>query len=459
MSPRKTKLEPRSTSIPRSLIKLHNTADALVRERLWLQVLAGMLLGLVVGFALTTEANLVSRSDAITVARWLALPGNLFLAAIKFVVVPLVAASVIRGITATGSADTLRRLGSRIVFYFLLTTTLAVPIGSGVAYLIQPGAYVSGSLLNATLGQIPAAEIAQSHKSNIPDAIVALIPTNPYETLVAGDMLQIVIAATIIGVAAVCLPDRHTRPFLDLLASIQMICMVIVKWVLRFAPVAVFGLIAQITSRVGLDAIVGVAAYVVTVIIGLGALLAFYSALVTLVSKCSPVRFFGSIREVMLLAFSTSSSATVMPVTLKIAEEKLGIDPAVSRFVVPLGTTINMDGTALYQSVAAIFLAQVFGVDIGLQGIMLILITSIGASIGTPGTPGVGIVILATILSAVGIPSNGIALLLGVDRILDMCRTAVNVTGDLTACTVINRLLGNGFHQFQPIAATCKPKG
>ena len=351
----------------------------------------------------------------------------------------------------------MRHLGS--YFYFLLTTTIAVLIGSGVAYLVQPGSYVSGSLLAATLAQVPSVEFSYVDKSNIPDAIVALIPTNPYETLVAGDMLQIVIAATIIGVAAICLSDKHTRPFLELLASIQMICMVIVKWVLRFAPLAVFGLIAQITSRVGVEAVVGVGMYVVTVIIGLGGLVVVYLAAVALVSKRSPVQFFGCIREVMLLAFSTSSSATVMPVTLKTAEEKLGINPAVSRFVVPLGTTINMDGTALYQTVAAIFLAQVFGVDIGIQGILLILITSIGASIGTPGTPGVGIVILATILSTVGIPPTGIALLLGVDRILDMCRTVVNVTGDLTACTVINRLLKLECDQFQPTAAASEPAG
>ncbi len=218
--------------------------------------------------------------------------------------------------------------------------------------------------------------------------------------------------------------------------------MAIVTWVMRLAPLAVFGLLAQVTSRTGLDAILGIAVYVLTVFLGLVCLLAFYLLIVTTLGRRSPTIFLAHVREVMLLAFSTSSSAAVMPLSLRTAEEKLKIRPAVSRFVVPLGTTINMDGTALYQAIAAIFLAQVFGVDIGATGVLVILVTSIGASIGSPGTPGVGIVILATILASVGIPTAGIALILGVDRILDMSRTAINVAGDLTACVVMERLLG-----------------
>lgn len=428
----------------RSLVNLDHRCRCLQRERLWLQVLVGMGLGIVVGLALAPEAAFVTPETADRVGEWLALPGNLFLAAIKFVVVPLVAASVIRGIAAGEDAATLRRIGFRIVVYFLLTTVVAVTIGAALAYLVVPGAFVDPDLIQSALAD--AGEIADPvpglTQRTLPETIVGLVPTNPYQTLVEGDMLQIVIASTIIGVAMVAIGPKKAQLFLDLLASIQAACMAIVTWAMRIAPIAVFGLLAQVTAWTGLDAILGIAVYVLTVFAGLLCLLAFYLAIVAFLGRRSPTKFLADVREVMLLAFSTSSSAAVMPLSLRTAEEKLKVRPAVSRFVVPLGTTINMDGTALYQAVAAIFLAQVFSVEIGTTGVLVILVTSIGASIGSPGTPGVGIVILATILTSVGIPAAGIALILGVDRILDMSRTAVNVVGDLTACVVMERLRG-----------------
>ena len=221
--------------------------------------------------------------------------------------------------------------------------------------------------------------------------------------------------------------------------------MVIVKWVLRFAPIAVFGLMADIAARVGLKAIVGMAAYVATVVAGLLILFAVYLLIIAIFARRSPLTFLKHSREALLLAFSTSSSAAVMPLSLQTAENRLNVPSAVSRFVIPLGTTINMGGTALYQAVAAIFLAQVFGIPIGVMGILLIVMMAVGAAIGSPGTPGVGIVILASILESVGIPAAGIVLILGVDRLLDMCRTVVNVAGDLVACVVI----GAGFEDMK----------
>lgn len=432
--------ESRYSASPINAIYLLN---GLLRRRLWLQVLVGLLLGIVVGLVLSADAGLVARARADQIAGWLALPGNLFLAAIKFVVVPLIAASVVRGIAAGGTVENLRRVGMRIVVYFLLTTAAAVVIGSTIAWLFGPGRAVDSAALKSVATTTAELQVPVVRKGpNIPQAIVDLIPGNPYETLVAGDMLQVVIAAMIFGIALITLPKKHARPILDLLSSTQTTCMVIVSWVMRFAPVAVFGLLAQITARVGIEAVIGVTAYVVTVIAGLVALVGMYLTLVSLLGRRSPVQFLRDISEVMLMTFSMSSSAAVMPLTLKTAEEKLKVSPAVSRFVVPLGTTINMDGTALYQTVAAIFLAQVFGVELGPQAFGVILITAIGASIGTPATPGVGVVVLATILVAVGIPEAGIALILGVDRILDMCRTVVNVSGDLTACGLLERFMG-----------------
>ena len=217
--------------------------------------------------------------------------------------------------------------------------------------------------------------------------------------------------------------------------------MKIVSWAMALAPIAVFGLLAQISVQVGFDAIIGVATYVATVLLGLVILLGFYLLIVTVLARRSPLAFLRSISNVQLLAFSTSSSAAVMPLSMKTAEESLGVKPAVSQFVVPLGATVNMDGTALYQVIAAVFLTQVYGIELSIAQLLLLSVTTVGASIGSPSTPGVGIVILATIVQGMGVPAEGLALILGVDRILDMSRTAVNVSGDLTACVVMERFL------------------
>lgn len=218
--------------------------------------------------------------------------------------------------------------------------------------------------------------------------------------------------------------------------------MKIVEWAMKLAPYAVFGLICNITIKIGFQAISSMFMYILTVLFGLVLLLGFYLIIVYFSSKMKPFEFLGKIKEVQLMAFSTSSSAAVMPLSIKTAENNLEIPPTISKFVIPLGATINMDGTALYQVSAAIFLTQLFGIELSFFELIVLAITTVGASIGTPSTPGVGIVILATILQSIGVPLEGIALILGVDRILDMCRTTINVTGDLTASLFIKRVLG-----------------
>lgn len=430
--------------LSRSLILLRDQLNVLLRERLWLQVLIGMALGIALGIAIGPTSNLIAPRTAALIANWVALPGQLFLMAIQFVVVPLIVASVIRGICAGQGADNLGRMGGLTVSFFLATTVAAVVIGVVMALAIQPGAFIDGSAVQGALqsgaNNLPEPKAAAMPGiADIPGLIVNLFPRDPLTTFVSGNMLQIVITATIFGIALLMMPDDQSKPLLDLLASLQAACMIIVKWVLRFAPLAVFGLLAQITARVGLSTLIGTGVYVLTVAGALLTLFAIYLAIATTVGRRSPKRFLSDIREVLLLAFSTSSSAAVMPLTLSTAETKLNVRPFVARFVVPLGTTINMGGTAVYQGVATLFLAQVFGVEIGMAGILLLVVMATGAAIGSPGTPGVGIVILATILTSVGVPATGIAIILGVDRILDMLRTVVNVTGDLTACVVIER--------------------
>jgi Na+/H+-dicarboxylate symporter len=434
-------------TVERSLVHLTGKLRLLIRQRLWLQVLIGMFAGIAVGILIGPTAGLVAPYASELVGNWLALPGQLFLLAIQFVVVPLVVASVIRGIAAGDAGVSLQRLGIWTTAFFLITTVVAVAIGVVVAVVISPGSYIEGGTLEAVMadpghqGAVPAASVAQLPRpEEIPDFISSLFPRDPLTTFISGNMLQIVLTAVIIGVALVMTPPDQRKPLLDLLASVQAACMVIVGWVLRFAPIAVFGLLAHITARVGLSALIGTGVYVATVVIGLALLFLVYLAIVTFVAGRRPGKFLGAIREVGLLAFSTSSSAAVMPLSLNTAEHKLDVRASVARFIVPLGTTINMGGTALYQGVATLFLAQVFQVDIGIFGMLLIVVMATGAAIGSPGTPGVGIVILATILNSVGIPPAGIAIILGVDRLLDMCRTAVNVAGDLVACVTVDHL-------------------
>ncbi len=433
----------------RSLIHTAGEVRALLRERLWLQVLIGMALGIGTGLLLAPSSGWLSAGTSNIVSSWLALPGQAFLASIKFVVVPLVLASVIRGIAAGENPELVGKIGIRTVAFFIGTTIIAVAIGLGCAFLIEPGSFIDraeiGPMLNAPVAPTTGVAKPAEPLTAIPGQIVGILPTNLLAALAEGEMLHIVVGSAILGIAMLSLPVAQSKPLLDLLGGLQAICMVIVKWVLRFAPIAVFGLMADIAARVGLKAIVGMAAYVATVVAGLLILFAVYLLIIAIFARRSPLTFLKHSREALLLAFSTSSSAAVMPLSLQTAENRLNVPSAVSRFVIPLGTTINMGGTALYQAVAAIFLAQVFGIPIGVMGILLIVMMAVGAAIGSPGTPGVGIVILASILESVGIPAAGIVLILGVDRLLDMCRTVVNVAGDLVACVVI----GAGFEDMK----------
>lgn len=441
-----------STSIediyPRSLKYLTGYLQTLIKGRLWLQVLIGMVLGITVGILLGPSMGWISPPYAATIGDWLAFPGKLFLALIQMIVIPLIFASIIRGLASTEDMEQLRKLGLRVVFYFIFTTTLAITIGLIVVVLIKPGTYIDSTALQATM--IIAPETVEKTTTNavlnfkeLPQQLITLLPSNPLNSMVENNMLHVVIFAMVMGVALVMMAPMQSKPLLELLGSLQEVCMTVVRWAMLIVPFAVFGLLAQLTSKLGLDALTGMAIYVGTVLLGLFLLFLVYLTILLVVLKQNPFVFIKSVREVLLLAFSTSSSAAVMPLSIKTAEEKLKVRPSISQFIIPLGATINMDGTALYQGVAAIFLAQVFGIEIGIAGMALIVLTSVGASIGAPSTPGVGIVILSMVLGAVGIPVAGIALIMGVDRILDMSRTAINVSGDLVAAMLMDRWVGS----------------
>ena len=432
---------------PRSLKYLTGYLQGLIRGRLWLQVLIGMFLGIMLGVMIGPSIGWVEPTLANTISDWLAFPGKLFLALIQMIVIPLVFASIIRGLAATEDVEQLRKTGVRVVLYFVLTTVLAIIIGLVVASVIKPGSYIDSQVLQISVSQIADSannnQISPINFNELPNKLITLLPNNPLNSMAESNMLQVVIFAMMVGVALVAMAPQQSKPMLDLLGSLQEVCMTVVRWAMLLAPVAVFGLMAQLTAKLGLGALIGMAVYVGTVLLGLLILFFVYLILVYLVARQKPIEFIKSVREVLLLAFSTSSSAAVMPLSIKTAEEKLKVRPSISQFVIPLGATINMNGTALYQSVAALFLAQIFGIEIGLGGMALIVFTAVGASIGASATPGVGIAILSMVLDSVGIPAAGIALIIGVDRILDMSRTAINVSGDLVAAKIIDRWVGS----------------
>lgn len=431
------------------LRRLVTSLERLVDTHLWARVLLGMLAGILLGVVLGPDAGLVSPGYAVPIATWLALPGLLFLALVQMIVVPLVFASVVRGLASGDNVAQLRQLGLRGAAFFVVTTALATVIGLALGSFIAPGRFVDSASLQASLVTpevvVSSADlVAAPTLQRGPELLIGLLPTNPLESMVSGEMLQVILFAFIVGIALVNLSPEKSAPLFDLLGSLQEVSMTVVSWAMRLAPFAVFGLMTRLTSTVGLDVLAGMSVYMLTVLLGLAIMLGLFVALASLFGRIGPRRFLASIRDVFLLAFSTSSSAAVMPLSIETAEDRLGVDASVARFLIPLGATINMNGTALYQGVATVFLAQVFAIDLTIGGLAIVVATAVSASIGSPATPGAGIVILAMVLEGVGIPTAGIALILGVDRILDMSRTAVNVTGDLTACIVIQRFSGGG---------------
>ncbi len=416
--------------------------QSLIEKRLWLKVLIAMLLGVGVGVLLTPDIGLFNEKLSHTIGNWLALPGQLFLKLVQMIMIPLIFASIIRGITSNDE-EKLKKMGGRVILYFIFTTAVSIFLGTVISLIFQPGSYLTGLSTTAvteitnTAVQKPAISLG-----DLPEAISGLLPDNPLASMVSGEMLAIVIFTIIIGLAITALSGEMQKPVVTLLSAVQEICMNVVKWAMKIVPYAVFGLMAQLSSRVGLESLKGLGVYMLVVLFGLLLLLIFYVLVVSIIGRVNPIVFLKKIRDVQLLAFSTTSSAAVMPLSLKTAEEELNISPSVSNFIIPVGATINMDGTALFQCVTTLFIAQAYGMDMSLVAITLVMVTIVAASIGTPAIPGGGVIILTSVLQDAGIPVEGLMIIIGIERILGMFRTAINVTGDLTAAIVFNRWQG-----------------
>jgi len=381
-----------------------------------------------------------------TIATWIKPVGTLFIRLLMFVAIPLVVSSLIVGASSLGDLRKVGRIGAKTIALYMATTTVAITIGLVLVNVIEPGRQLSvdsrGHLMAEFQGTVEE-RIREEASLDLVDTILEIVPTNPLEAMAEGNMLQIVFFALLVGVSlTVIAPEKagHVIGFFDGLSDVMIR---IVGMIMHIAPYGVFALIAATVAEFGFDILGTLGWYAATLLLGFSLhLFGTIALLVRVLGGLNPLRFFRSLRQVMLIAFSSSSSAATLPVTMETCERRLGISKRITSFVLPLGATINMDGTSMYQAVAAVFIAQVYGLDLALPQQVTILLTAVLASIGTAPVPGVGIVMLIIVLRSVGIPEEGIALILGIDRILDMCRTVVNVSGDAAVTTVIARQEG-----------------
>lgn len=395
------------------------------------QIAIGMVIGVLLG-AVLGERILVIKPI-----------GDLFLRLIRMVVVPLVFSSLLVGTATIGDPKKLGRIGGRTMAYYLCTTAIAITIGLLIANIVQPGAgmepIVQEQLLVDFGGGADDSVDSMRQRPSVTDTLLEIVPQNPIEALATANMLQIIFCAVLFGVALTLVPKpEHKAAVLGFFEGVSAAMIQLVHIVMLIAPIGVLALMAVAVGQFGLDVLRVLLLYAACVALGLIVHMTLvYSVAVKLFAKMSPRHFFAAIRPAQLVAFSTSSSSAALPVTMERVTKGLGVPEQISAFVLPLGATINMDGTALYQGVATVFIAQVYGIDLGLSGQLTIVLMATLASIGAAAVPGVGIITLAMVLDQLGLPLDGIALILGVDRILDMLRTATNITGDASAAVIV----------------------
>lgn len=397
--------------------------NRLRRVNLSIWILAGLALGILTGLALQGVPEAAKT--------FLQPIGTLFLNVVKLLIVPLVFSSITVGVCGLGDAKSVGRVGGKTIVFYLFTTALAVTVGLVAANLFPVG---TGMDLTAP----PTEEAQEGATLDVVSTLLDMVPTNPVAALAQGNMLQIIVTALILG-GGILSAGEKGRPLFEVMESLADIMYAITGAVMRFAPIAVFALIAPVVAEYGpsvlLD-LLGVIALVYGACLVHAAVV--YSSAVGVLGKMSPLRFFKECAPAALFAFSSSSSAATLPFAMD-AAERLGASHPVRSFVLPLGATINMDGTAIYQGVCALFIANAYGIDLTLAQQLTVVLTCTLASIGTAGVPGAGTIMLSMVLSSVGLPVEGISLVWGVDRVLDMARTTVNVTGDIACSVVVSR--------------------
>ncbi len=419
-----------------------NILKAFLRSKLHTKILIGLIAGVPAGLLLGPRAELLKPI------------GDIFIRLIWMIVVPLVFSSIMAGTASIGDIRRLGRIGAKTIGYYIVTTVIAITLGISLALTFHPGSRVGDANKERLLekydeGIAEKIEIA-AQRPGVVETLLRIVPRNPFESLSAGEMLQIIFFAIAFGIAASMLPEQKGKILIDFFSAASDAMTQLVKLVMKLAPIGVLALIAAAVGRFGAGILVSLAVYAAVVVIGLLLHMGIvYSISVKLFARLSPAEFFAGVRPAQLIAVSSSSSNATLPVTMQCATENLGVPREIASFVLPLGATINMDGTALYQGVAAVFIAQVYGIHLSTPDIVTIVLMATLASIGTAGVPSVGIIMLTMVLRSVGLPLEGIALILGVDRILDMLRTVVNITGDASAALMVAATEGSLYRKPQ----------
>lgn len=408
--------------------------------RIFIGMVAGIIIGALLQFIFDDSGDLRFSIFSVEVSTYSILVegifstlGQIFISSLKMLVVPLVLVSLICGTSSLSDPSKLGRLGIKSISFYILTTGIAVSLAIMAGLLVAPG-----EGLNLQAETTYAAKEAPS----LSQVIVNMFPSNPINALAQGNMLQIIVFAVLLGVAMAMTGDAGKR-VAAFFEDLNTVIMRLVTIIMNLAPYGVFVLMAKLFASIELGTIVSLVKYFMVVLVVLiihG--LVTYSALLKVFSGLSPVMLLTKMRDAALFAFSTSSSSATLPVTMETARNKLGVGKSVSSFTLPLGATINMDGTAIMQGVATVFIAQVYAVDLTLGDYVMVVLTATLASVGTAGVPGVGLIMLAMVLQQVNLPVEGIALIIGVDRLLDMTRTAVNITGDCTVACIIAKSEG-----------------
>ena len=404
------------------------------------QILLGMVFGVLFAFILI---QFTWGKDLIV--DWVKPFGTIFINLLKLIAVPLILASLIKGISDLKDISKLSKMGGRTIGLYILTTVIAVSIGLVIVNIIKPGSYISEKTRTELVSSYTAdanSKIEAAAKQSEVGPLQSLIDIVPDNIIKAssdnGNMLQVIFFAVIFGIAMILIPEEKSKPVKDFFDSFNEVILKMIDLIMLFSPFGVFALLAAIVAESpSLDLFKALGMYGLTVLIGLFLVICVYLFLVKVFAKKSPKFFFNGISPAQLLAFSTSSSAATLPVTMERTVDNLGVDDEVASFVLPIGATINMDGTSLYQAVAAVFIAQSFGMDLSLATQLGIIVTATLASIGSAAVPGAGMVMLVIVLAQAGIPEAGLALIFAIDRPLDMCRTTVNVTGDAAVSMIV----------------------
>ncbi|MFW5926259.1 MAG: dicarboxylate/amino acid:cation symporter [Myxococcota bacterium] len=410
-------------------------------------ILLAMVLGAAVGLSLrwAADAGLVQQTVPEMAALGGREVGDLFLRLLQMIVVPLIVASLVTGITGLGDMGKLGRMGAGTVAYYLGSSLLAVTTGLALVNMVRPGVTAGPELLEGDAGQGQVPDLVEGERSMgriLWDQLNSIVPTNPLASAAEGDMLPIIFFSILLGVFINAAGAQHGRTLKDFFESLYAVMMKMTLFVITLAPVGVLGFMLYATAAHGLETFQALGLYVLTVMLALAVHATItLPIIVRLVGRRAPIRHAQAMSPALLTAFSTASSNGTLPLTIHCVEERAGIDNRVSSFVLPLGATLNMDGTALYEVVAVLFIAQVYGSDLVVGEQILVAITALLVSIGAAGIPHAGTVMMVVVLESVGLPTTAVGLILAVDRVLDMCRTSVNVWSDTVAAAVIDRFI------------------